>query len=83
MELSATQGKVTYHKLDVTDESSIQNLKDYLEHDIGCVEILVNNAVVFLDSHESKQQSVLDVGLDIVRKTMEVNLYGCYGFLRF
>jgi len=75
-ELSATQGKVTYHKLDVTDESSIQNLKNHLEHDNGRVDILVNNAGVFLDRHESKQHSVMDVDLDTVRQTLEVNLYG-------
>lgn len=75
-ELSATQGKVTYHKLDVTDESSIQSLKNHLEHDNGRVDILVNNAGVFLDRHESKQHSVMDVDLDTVRQTLEVNLYG-------
>jgi len=74
--LSSTQRKITFHKLDVTDESSIKSFKNYLEHDVCRVDILVNNAGVFLDNHASKQQNVMDVELDILRKTMEVNLYG-------
>jgi len=76
LDLSSTQGKITFHKLDVTDELSIKNLKNYLEHDVCRVDILVNNAGIFLDNHASKQQNVMDVELDILRKTMEVNLYG-------
>ena len=76
LEIGENVKNVTWCQLDVTDESSIQKLKKYLEHDVGRVDILINNAGVFLDNHASKQNSVMDINLDLLRKTMEVNLYG-------
>lgn len=63
---------VWFHQLDVTDEKSIQDISEYLNNRWGKLDILINNAGVFLD----ERQSVLDLDLDSMRSTMETNLYG-------
>ena len=63
---------VWYHKLNVTDEKSIQDIYEYMNNRWGKLDILINNAGVFLD----ERQSVLDLDLDSMRSTMETNLYG-------
>jgi len=63
---------VWFHHLDVTDEKSIQDIYEYLNNRWGKLDILINNAGVFLD----ERKSVLDLDLDSMRSTMETNLYG-------
>jgi len=63
---------VWYHQLNVTDEKSIQDIYEYMNNRWGKLDILINNAGVFLD----ERQSVLDLDLDSMRSTMETNLYG-------
>lgn len=63
---------VWYHQLDVTDEQSIQDVFDYLNNRWGKLDVLINNAGVFLDDGKS----VLELDLDCMRSTMETNLYG-------
>ena len=64
---------VRYHPLDVTDPDSIQRLAGFIEREFGRLDVLVNNAGVFLDPLDT---SVLHADLDIVRRSMETNLYG-------
>ena len=61
--------------LDVTDEHSIVNLVEKLERRFGRVDVLVNNAGVFLDSTE-RGASVLQVTHALLTESMETNLYG-------
>lgn len=64
-------GDVLYHQLEVTDRESIERLRAWVERDLGRIEILVNNAGVY-----PTQGSILDISLDVVRDTVEINTYG-------
>jgi NAD(P)-dependent dehydrogenase (short-subunit alcohol dehydrogenase family) len=63
---------VWFHQLNVTDEKSIQDIYEYLNNRWGKLDILINNAGVFLD----ERKSALDLDIDSMRTTMETNLYG-------
>jgi NAD(P)-dependent dehydrogenase (short-subunit alcohol dehydrogenase family) len=63
---------VVFHQLDVTDGESIDRFADFLQRGEGIVDVLVNNAGVFLDGNRTS----LNVSMDTVRKTVETNLYG-------
>lgn len=68
-----------FFPLDVTQEESIQRLARYLESQHGRVDVLVNNAGVFLDSGEGaglKGASAFRAKLQTIRDTMETNVYG-------
>jgi len=69
--LVAEGAEVGYHPLDVTDAESVHRLAEVLQQAYGRVEVLVNNAGVMLDDRD-----VLEADLDIVRATMETNVYG-------
>jgi NAD(P)-dependent dehydrogenase (short-subunit alcohol dehydrogenase family) len=60
------------HPLDVIDAESISILKNYIVETYGRLDVLINNAGVSLD----KGRAILDVPLDVVRETLEVNFYG-------
>jgi NAD(P)-dependent dehydrogenase (short-subunit alcohol dehydrogenase family) len=68
---------VRFHQLDVTDRESIQGLTAFMENgpnsgQLGRVDILVNNAGIYID----RGISPLEVGAELVRRTMETNFYG-------
>ena len=63
---------VDTHQLDVTDPQSISAIKRYVAKQYGQLDVLINNAGVHLD----KGESVLEVPLEIVQQTFEVNLFG-------
>lgn len=63
---------VWYHQLDVTDEKSIQDLFEYVNSRWEKLDILINNAGIFLDD----QKLLIDLDLDTMRSTMETNVYG-------
>ena len=67
--------------LDVTSQDSIQELAERVEREHGRLDVLVNNAGVFLD----KQDFAEHVSADVVRQTLETNLLGalsaCQAFL--
>ncbi|MFA7387712.1 MAG: SDR family oxidoreductase [Thiohalobacteraceae bacterium] len=70
---------IRYHRLDVTEPDSIRALAGFVEKEFGQLDVLVNNAGVFLDPLDSPDPdaaSVLRTDLDIVRRSMETNLYG-------
>jgi len=75
---------VGFHKLDVTDTASIGRLASYIRKKYGRVDVLVNNAGIYLDgggwdaSGESISESALSESVDKVRTTMETNLLGPY-----
>lgn len=71
--------QVDYHALDVTNAASIEQLASDIERDYGSLDVLVNNAGVFLDSigsDDPAQDSVFDADLDAIRESMETNVYG-------
>jgi NAD(P)-dependent dehydrogenase (short-subunit alcohol dehydrogenase family) len=70
--LSAPGREVAWTELDVADEASRERaVAGVLERE-GRVDILVNNAGVALD----KWVQARELGLDVLRATMETNLYG-------
>ena len=70
--LSQQGASVVFHPLDVTDENSVATLQAFVERQYGRLDVLVNNAGVWLD----EGVSVFDVPLDRFRLTMETNFYG-------
>ncbi len=65
---------VDFHQLDVTDAASVKALGAYVEKTYGRLDVLVNNAGVFLDRAESGGICEADVAL--VRTSFEVNVLG-------
>ena len=67
-------GDVRVRQLDVTDEKGIQNLARDVEEEFGRLDVLVNNAGVSMDGG----QRGVDADLDVVRETLELNLFGAW-----
>jgi NAD(P)-dependent dehydrogenase (short-subunit alcohol dehydrogenase family) len=67
-------GDVRVRRLDVTDEMGIQSLASGVEEEFGRLDILVNNAGISID----RGQRGVDADLDVVRETMEMNLFGAW-----
>jgi NAD(P)-dependent dehydrogenase (short-subunit alcohol dehydrogenase family) len=67
---------VRHHLLDVTREDQVRRIADYVAASFGRLDVLVNNAGVFLDRYHPPGNSVLDADIDSVRRTLETNLYG-------
>ncbi|HJW26702.1 MAG TPA: SDR family oxidoreductase [Rhodocyclaceae bacterium] len=72
-ELRAAGHAVECQPLDVTRDDSVAALGRWLKERFGRVDVLVNNAGIGIDERET---SLLDVSLDILRTTLETNLYG-------
>ena len=71
-ELRAKGLDILFHQLDVTDGDSVGRLVRTIDQDIDRLDILVNNAGIYID----RGISPLDLDLDLVRQTMETNVYG-------
>ncbi|CAN5174872.1 SDR family oxidoreductase [soil metagenome] len=67
-------GAVHVRRLDMTDETGIQSLAREVEEEFGRLDILVNNAGIAID----RGQSGVDADLDVVRETLEMNLFGTW-----
>lgn len=67
-------GDVRVRQLDVTDEKGIHNFAREVEEEFGRLDILVNNAGVTMD----EGQHGVNADLDVVRETMEMNLFGAW-----
>lgn len=70
--------KVAYRRLDVTDSKDIEILRDWILKTYGRVDILINNAGVYLD----EGVSVFDVDENIMQDTIAVNFYGAFHMCR-
>jgi NAD(P)-dependent dehydrogenase (short-subunit alcohol dehydrogenase family) len=67
-------GDVRVRQLDVTDEKGIAQLARDVEEEFGRLDVLVNNAGIFID----RGQHGVDAELDVVRETLEMNLFGTW-----
>jgi len=76
--LGADKKNIVYHKLDVTDSKDIETLRDWILKMYGRVDMLINNAGVYLD----KGTSVFNVDEKIVKETLDVNFYGAFNICR-
>jgi NAD(P)-dependent dehydrogenase (short-subunit alcohol dehydrogenase family) len=63
---------IVYHKLDVTDINDISDLRDWILKTYGRLDILINNAGIYLD----EGVSVFEVDEKIIQETLAVNFYG-------
>jgi NAD(P)-dependent dehydrogenase (short-subunit alcohol dehydrogenase family) len=71
--------KVEFYPLDVTDAQSVQALTGHLEREVGHLDVLVNNAGVFLDPmppEDPSASSIFRADIATVRYSMETNAYG-------
>ena len=56
-DLEAMGLEAKFHQLDVTDQESIETLKIFLKEKYGGLDVLVNNAGIFIGSDEPEQVS--------------------------
>jgi short-subunit dehydrogenase involved in D-alanine esterification of teichoic acids len=70
--LAAEGLDVRPHQLDVADPESVERLREFVVAEYGRLDILVNNAALYIDD----RHSLLTVDLEVMRSTMEVNVYG-------
>jgi NAD(P)-dependent dehydrogenase (short-subunit alcohol dehydrogenase family) len=63
---------VWFHQLNVDDDNSIRDVYNYIDSSFGKLDILINNAGIYLD----EGMSAVELEIDILRSTMETNLYG-------
>lgn len=71
-QLASEELSVLFHQLDVTDQNSVRRLTKYLADQYGRLDILINNAGIFID----RGLKVANIDLALVRQTMETNFYG-------
>jgi NAD(P)-dependent dehydrogenase (short-subunit alcohol dehydrogenase family) len=71
-------GQVDFHLLDVTEAEQVEQLHAWVVERYGRLDVLVNNAGVYL----GEDKSVFNVPLDVVRTTMEINFYGALNMCR-
>ena len=67
-------GNVRVRQLDATDEKGIAQLACDIEEEFGRLDVLVNNAGISID----RGQHGVDADLDVVRESLEVNLFGAW-----
>jgi NAD(P)-dependent dehydrogenase (short-subunit alcohol dehydrogenase family) len=67
--LAAEHRKVHFQPLDVTEPASHTALRDYSHRTFGRLDVLINNAGIYL----SEDASGVDVPLETVRTTLETN----------
>ena len=74
----AAEGLIAdFYPLDVTDVKSIQALASHVSGKFVRLDVLVNNAGVFLHDREGGDyESSLETNLDTIRAAMETNVYG-------
>jgi NAD(P)-dependent dehydrogenase (short-subunit alcohol dehydrogenase family) len=73
--LQAEGLNVIFHPLDVTNDESSQQLANFIRQQFGKLDVLVNNAAIYIDSQTSGN-SVFDAKIDTLRQTTETNVYG-------
>ncbi|KAB8321120.1 SDR family oxidoreductase [Tolypothrix campylonemoides VB511288] len=73
--LQAEGLNVIFHPLDVTNNESSQQLANFIREQFGKLDVLVNNAAIYIDS-QTGGNSVFDAKIDTLRQTMETNVYG-------
>lgn len=67
--------RIAVRQLDVTDPASVDRLVSWLRDRLGRCDVLVNTAAVLLDDLGG---TATTVDLDVVRQTLETNLYGTW-----
>jgi NAD(P)-dependent dehydrogenase (short-subunit alcohol dehydrogenase family) len=63
---------VVARRLDVTQAEDIEAMVDFIHSSCGRLDVLVNNAAIYID----EGASLLEISLADIRQTMETNFYG-------
>ena len=71
-ELRRNNANLHFHILDMANEESIMAFAGYVDKEFGRVDVLVNNAGIFID----QKHGGLDVPMDIVIQTLMTNSLG-------
>ena len=66
--------RVTARRLDVTEQSTIDRLRDEIATTFGSLHVLVNNAAIHYDTWEN----AADADLRIVHEALDTNLFGAW-----
>ena len=75
--LASNPSEVHYAFLDVSDHQSLPDQVNSIVRTYGSIDVLVNNAGVYLDSSDLDEfPSFLEVTENILKKTFETNLFG-------
>jgi len=78
-EVAAAGGEVIGMVLDVADADSIRRFANLLRSRLGRLDVLVNNAAVFLDGPDTDSPApALTVPVEALRRTLETNTFGPY-----
>ena len=70
------QTGLLHHQLDVTDPASVIQLRNDIVAQFGRIDILINNAAVYLDKKQASGSPLLDLDPSILEQTMKANLTG-------
>jgi NAD(P)-dependent dehydrogenase (short-subunit alcohol dehydrogenase family) len=70
--LQATGADVRFHPLDITDQAQIKALVNHVCSDLGHLDILINNAGVYLDQH----QPALSISPDLILQAVQTDVCG-------
>ena len=70
------QTRLLHHQLDVTDPASVIKLRDDMFAEFGRIDVLINNAAVYLDGQAGSASPLLDLDPSVLEETMNVNLIG-------
>jgi len=73
--LRAESLDVTFIKLDISNSDDIENTKNFIENQFGKLDILINNAAVFLDNAWFGNNTET-VPLKTLRDTFDINYFG-------
>ncbi|MCX7720403.1 MAG: SDR family oxidoreductase [Dictyoglomus thermophilum] len=68
------------HPMDVSDEESVRNAYEYLKNKINYIDILINNAAVYL---EDKSKTIENIDIEKAIVTMNVNSIGPLRVLKY
>jgi len=78
-ELRSEGHGVTFQPLDVTDQASIDAVRDYLVDEHGRLDVLVNNAGVMLEPSDPANKegaSIFNTDLELIRQSLDTNAFG-------
>jgi NAD(P)-dependent dehydrogenase (short-subunit alcohol dehydrogenase family) len=67
---------VGFGSLDVADPESVGAFAGFVQKEHGRVDVLVNNAGIMLEKHDSGFPTVFKARIETLRETMETNVYG-------
>ena len=60
-------------KLEMTSQSDIDSLANYLRDTHGRVDVLINNAGILIDGDINNPTSICEADAEVIRKTLEIN----------